>query len=93
MSSFTFLAPVKDPDAVLDYAMDWSSWLADGETITGHTVTVDGVTLDSNSRSDAVITAWLSGGTALTAATLAVRITTTAGRTDERSVRIAIRDR
>jgi hypothetical protein len=33
------MALTKDPDAVLDYVFDWSSWLAEGETITAAEVT------------------------------------------------------
>ena len=52
----------KDPDAVLDYKFDWaastngsgaSDWLADGETISSHTITATtGLTVDSSSLTD-----------------------------------------
>lgn len=77
---------VKDPDAVLDYAFDWTDWLEDGETISSHTVTVEtGLTKDSDSESSGVVTVWLSGGTADETYTVACKITTNGGRTDERS--------
>lgn len=83
----------KDPDAVLDYQFDWSQWLASGETITSKTVTVAGVTLDSSPNDDTAVTCWLSGGTAGTTATCSCRITTSAGRTVERSIDVLIRER
>lgn len=95
----------KDPDAVLDYKFDWaaetngtgtSDWLAAGETITSHTVTVEaGLTKDSDSATDTdtSVTVWLSGGTAGTDYDVACEITTSADRTDERTITIRVRDR
>lgn len=96
---------VKDPNAVLDYKFDWkalangsgeSNWLADGETISTKTVTVaTGLTKDSDTLTDTntSVTVWLSGGTAGTDYTVACKIVTSAGRTDERTVTIMVRQR
>lgn len=68
---------IKDPDAVLDYKVDFapetngrigalSDWLQPGETLSSHTVTADsGITVDSSSLTDTdtSVTVWLSGGT------------------------------
>ena len=79
----------KDPEAVLDYAVDWSEWLQSGETISSYTVTVPtGLTKDSDSSASGVITVWLSGGTAGTVYSVEVKITTSLGRTDERTFKI-----
>lgn len=88
-------AYVKDPDAVLDYAFDWSAWLADGEGIASYTITATGVTVDSDSQAAGIVTVWVSGGTAATTATLACRITTdnVPARVDERTKIIRIRNR
>ena len=84
----------KDPDAVLDYAFDWTEWLEDGDTISSHTVTVDtGITKDSDNESSGTVTTWLSGGIAGTDYTIACKITTSAGRTDERSIVIHCEER
>lgn len=89
MTTFT-----KDPSAVLDYAFNWSDWLATGETISSHVITVDtGLTKDSDSEALGVVTVWLSGGTAGTAYKVACKITTSAGRTDERTMWIKVADR
>jgi hypothetical protein len=98
----TFL---KDANAVLDYYFDWkalangtgaSNWLADGETITSHTVTAGaGLTVDSSAliNGATAVRVWMSGGTAGQDYTVACRITTSAGRTDERTAQVRVRQR
>lgn len=83
---------LKDPDAVLDYAWDWSAWL-DGDTITSADVTGDGVTIASVTHDDTRVTAWISGGDVNTAVAVTCRVTTAAGRTDDRAVRLDIKNR
>lgn len=95
----------KDPEAVLDYTFDWkplthgvaaatSDWLATGETISSYTVTAQtGLTKDSDSQADGVVTVWLSGGTAGINYKVACKIVTSAGRTDERSIWIKVVER
>ena len=86
--------PLKDPSAVLDYVFDWTEWLATGETIANYTITADtGITVDSDSESDGVVTVWLSGGTAGENYKVACLITTTEGRADERTIWIKVVDR
>ena len=83
----------KDPAAVLDYVVNWSTWL-DGDTISSATVTAStGLTLDSSSNTTTTVTGWLSGGTAGTSYTVTFQIITAAGRTDERSIAIFVTDR
>lgn len=85
---------VKDPDAVLDYRFDWSEWLEDAETIDTSTTTVGtGLMKDSESSSTTTATIWLSGGTAGTTYTVANRISTSSGRTDERTIQIRVENR
>jgi hypothetical protein len=86
----------KDPDAVLDYKFDWSDWLASGETISTATITEEsGITVDSDSLTDTntSVTVWLSGGTAGTMYDVACLITTSASRTDERTIKIRCLER
>ena len=89
--------PLKDPSAVLDYVFDWTGWLATVETIetiTDHTITADtGITVDSSTELDGKVTVWLSGGTAGINYKVACKITTTAGRTDERTIWIKVTNR
>ena len=92
--SLTLQNPLKDPSAVLDYVFDWTGWLASGETIDTHTITVDtGLTKDSSTELDGKVTVWLSGGTAGINYKVACLITTSAGRTDERTIWIKVTNR
>ena len=92
--SLTLQNPLKDPSAVLDYVFDWTEWLATGETITDHTITADtGITVDSSTESDGKVIVWLSGGTAGINYKVACLITTSAGRTDERTIWIKVVNR
>ena len=91
MSVFTH-----DPSAVLDYAVDWSAWLADGEVIASSTWTVpEGMeqATPPPSHTDTKTTVWVTGGTAGTRYRLTNRITTSQGRTDERSIHLNVVDR
>jgi hypothetical protein len=82
----------KDPQAVKDYQLDWTAWLA-GDTVSSHTVTVEtGLTKDSDSRALGVVTVWLSGGTKGRTYKVTCRVVTTNGRTDERTVEILVKD-
>ena len=93
--SLTLQNPLKDPSAVLDYVFDWrEEWLAAAETITDHTITADtGITVDSSTEDDGKVTVWLSGGTAGINYKVACKITTSAGRTDERTIWIKVTNR
>ena len=92
--SLTLQNPLKDPSAVLDYVFDWTEWLATGETITDYTITADtGITVDSSTEDDGKVTVWLSGGTAGINYKVACLITTTEGRTDERTIWIKVVER
>lgn len=86
----------KDPAAVLDYTIDWDAddWLG-SDTITGTPVwtVATGLTKDSQSNTTTTATVWLSGGTANTDYDVACKITTAGGRTDERTIRIQVRQR
>ena len=92
--SLTLQNPLKDPSAVLDYVFDWTEWLATVETITDYTITADtGITVDSSPELDGKVTVWLSGGTAGINYKVACLITTSAGRTDERTIWIKVVER
>lgn len=79
----------KDPDAVLDYMIDWSDWLGATDTIASATWTVpDGLTEDSSTETTTTATIWLSGGTAGASYALVCRVVTTEGRTDDRTITI-----
>lgn len=83
---------VKDPDAILDYRMDWVIWL-NNDTIASATVTSEaGLTLDSESNTTISQTAWLSGGTAGQDYDVVFEVATTAGRTEQRTLTVIARN-
>jgi len=86
---------VKDPDAVLEYTVDWSVWLESGETIGSHSVIADtGITVDSSAIVDnTAVMIWLSDGTVGQYYRVTCRIVTTAARTDDRSITIQVEER
>lgn len=85
---------LKDPDATLDWRWDWTDWLEDGESIIASVMTVSaGLVKDSDSYSPTSTTVWVSGGSPGTPYTVANRITTSAGRIDERSITIRVTNR
>jgi hypothetical protein len=83
---------VKDPDEVLDYVRDWSAVLVGGDTIATSTWTPEtGITVNSSSHDDTTATVWISGGTLGADYGVLNRITTTAGRTLDHTLRFLIR--
>ena len=83
----------KDPDAVLDYNIDWATWL-DGDTISTSVWTVPaGLTQDSSSHADGITTVFLSSGTDGTSYVVKNRIVTAGGRTDDRTISINVKQR
>lgn len=84
----------KDAEAVLDYTVDWSTWLG-ADTISGTPTwnVPTGLTKDSQSNTTTAATAWLSGGTAGVDYMVECKIVTAGGRTDERSIEIRVRER
>lgn len=85
---------IKDPDAVLDYSVDWSKWLA-GDQIETSTWSVSDPAIEASGDSNTTTrtTVWLAGGVAGQSYTVTNRITTTGGRTDDRSLVLQVQDR
>lgn len=94
----------KDPQAVLDFAVDWTSWLAAHDPDDTIAVSVwafvagtDGLLVDTspvqrtNTATRAVI--WLKDGTPGTRYALTNRITTAGGRTDEWTIYVKVLER
>jgi hypothetical protein len=92
-----FLAPLpaKAPAAVLDYQVDWSAWLATGETIQGTpVVSADaGIVVNppgkATSAANGVVTFWLGGGTSGITYNVTVTVTTNS-RTDSRTIQVPV---
>lgn len=84
----------KDPDAVLDYETDWTSWLVDDDTIVTSTwIVPNGLVKNSDSHTDTKATVWLSGGNLNARYDVVNRITTSQGRTEDRTLSFNIRQR
>jgi hypothetical protein len=83
----------KDPNAVLDYTVDWTRWLAGDQIATSQWLVPTGVTKMADSKTTSSATVWLSGGTAGQSYTVTNRITTTGGRTEDRSFTIRVEER
>lgn len=90
------LTDPKDPDATLDYQIDWSDWLADGESIVTSEWVVSGATVDGEESTATISTAWLSGGAVGRSISLTNRITTDStpvARIDDRTLIIKVAQR
>lgn len=82
----------KDPDAVKDYAVDWTEWLAGDTIATSEWTLPDGITQDSEDNTDTVATVFLAGGTDGESYVVTNRITTAAGRTEDFSVTVHVKE-
>lgn len=92
--------PIKDPNEVLDYEIDWadqdSPRLEAGETLATSTFTiVEGtVVIDSSVfAGSGLATVWLSGGADGEKCVILNRVTTSEGRTYDQSVTLRIRSK
>jgi hypothetical protein len=93
MATFETYTATKDPNSTLDYTINWSSWLTtDTISTVGWTIET-GITQTATSNTTTTATIWLSGGEAGTEYTVTCRVTTTAGRIDERSIAIRVAQR
>ena len=85
--------PAKDPDEVLDYAVEWKDRLA-GDTIASSEWTVpEGLTEDSALIAGTKAVIWLSGGTLDQTYSITNRVVTTGGRTHDQTVTLPIRSK
>ncbi len=84
----------QDPNALLDYTLDWTAWLDTGETIDTSEWFVDaGLTVGATSSADGLNTVWLSGGTDGVTYRVTNRISSSDNRVDERSFYVRIGQR
>jgi hypothetical protein len=84
---------VKDPQAILDYSVDWTNWL-DSDTISAVAWVVPaGIINPAISNTTKTATIWLSSGTVGNSYDIICRITTTGGRTDERTITVSVRNK
>jgi hypothetical protein len=83
---------VKSPAGNLDFEFDWSDWIGT-DVIEAASFTVDaGVTVESNSHTEKVVTVWLSGGQLYDVYGVRCSIRTQGGRIDHRTAMLTIRE-
>lgn len=94
---YSFSTFVKDPNAKLDYGIDWSSWLRPGDGISASTWTVGGpdgsLTTYDPAFTGTQTTVWLQGGTEDGTYLVTNHITTSAGREDDRTIEVRMEQR
>lgn len=90
----------KDPEATLDYSIDWTNWMPTSDTISTSTWAVtspagdsDPITVSSDSETSYVATAVLTGGTSGNSYTITNTIATNNNITDRRNFRIFVKAR
>lgn len=86
----------KQPVDQLDYDLDFTEWLDDGDTITSAVAIVDPVdgtlVIDSINIASPVVKVWLSGGDNGKSYKIEVTATTTGGRIKEECFKIRVKD-
>jgi hypothetical protein len=84
----------KDVNSNLDYGIDWQYWLASGETIVSSMwIVPPELSLNSETFTITMATVWLEGGTVGRVHTVTNRITTSSGRTEDRSLYLSAKNR
>lgn len=86
---------VKDPEAILDYSVDWGPWLNGDEIETSNWVVDSGLTIvpASDSKTTTTTRVFISGGAVGEEYDLKNTITSVGSRTDERTLKIRVRNR
>lgn len=86
---------IKDPHAILDFGFDWSQWLTTGETILSYVITPDPglVKVADGSTTAGSVIVWLSSGSPGIRYSVACLINTSGSRTDERTIKIDVKNR
>lgn len=84
----------KDPDSILDYSVSWVDWLPGADVIdSSQWIVSTDLTVENSSFTDTETVVWLSGGVVGQRETVTNRITTAAGRTEDFSFTISVREK
>lgn len=87
----------KDPDATVDFTIDWSDTLNESspaDTITTSSWTANcGMTVDSDSKTTDHTTVWVSNGTLHKYADLVNTVQTAAGRKHQRTITVKLQEK
>ena len=90
MALATFL---KDPNAVLDYTIDWNIWLGTDTISTSSWTFPAGITKGTESNTTTTTTVFASAGTAGTNYDIVNRIVTVGGKTEDRTITLSVQAR
>jgi len=89
------VAPI-DPDAIIDYNIDWSKWLAQvggADTILTSVWTINNATEASSSNTGSSAQVFIQNAKAGKIVTMRNRIVTVGGRTEDRTLRAEVREK
>ena len=86
---------IQDPNAVLDYPFDWSTYLGGDDTIQTSTFVADsGVVVESDAILNPLTTVvWLSGGTKGKRYSITNHVLTVGGREDDWTIYVLVKER
>ena len=84
---------MKDPQATLDYPINWAAWLTTDTIVSVVWTVPTGITQTAATNTTTTATIWLSGGEVGTEYTVTCRVTTAGGRIDERSIAVRVAQR
>ena len=90
------LSWAKDPDASLDYSVDWTDWLADipGDSIANmYASNSAGLQVIAQALRGAVTAVQVKGGVVGAMESVTIRIATALGRIDERTIKLLVQER
>lgn len=82
----------KSPSAILDYQIDWTTWLGPDTISSVCWVIPPGLSQITSSSTTACTTVFLGGGTASTLYAITNKIATSGSRTNDRTVFLWVRD-
>jgi len=84
---------IKDPDAILDYGVNWTEWIGDDRITISSWVVPPGIIKTDESFTDKIATVWLSSGTVNQEYRLINRVQTFDGRYDDRTIIILVKQK
>jgi hypothetical protein len=84
----------KDPNATLDYTVDWRTWLPTGDMlVTGTWIVEAGLVVEQEDLATGTCSVWLSSGTAGILYEATNRITTLGGRINDQTLFIECKEK
>lgn len=87
---------IKDPSAVLDYYIDWTSWLTGTDAIATSTWTCTSTAITistATAHGTATTTVWLTGGSDGEVYDVTNHVVTSASRTEDRTIQFTVLQR